>query len=85
MSTQWSQRGSHGPARELTDEAGYPPSIREIADALARSASGVAYHLPAMEQPWESHPRHATPRPAPAVAPCGSKPTVFTGHICGGH
>ncbi|GAA2622050.1 LexA family protein [Streptomyces tubercidicus] len=36
--------------RELTDEAGYPPSIREIADAVALSASTVAYHLQALER-----------------------------------
>ncbi|MCL7496085.1 winged helix-turn-helix transcriptional regulator [Streptomyces sp. MCA2] len=36
--------------RELTDEAGYPPSIREIAKAVALSASTVAYHLQALER-----------------------------------
>ncbi|MFG2832401.1 LexA family protein [Streptomyces sp. NPDC048434] len=35
--------------RELTDDVGYPPSIREIADAVALSASTVAYHLQALE------------------------------------
>lgn len=35
--------------RELTDEAGYPPSIRELADAVALSASTVAYHLQPLE------------------------------------
>ncbi|UQA92201.1 LexA family protein [Streptomyces halobius] len=36
--------------RELTDSAGYPPSIREIADEVRLSASTVAYHLRAMER-----------------------------------
>ncbi|GLW19758.1 hypothetical protein Stsp01_65010 [Streptomyces sp. NBRC 13847] len=36
--------------RELTDDVGYPPSIREIADAVALSASTVAYHLRALER-----------------------------------
>ncbi|MFF9787718.1 MULTISPECIES: LexA family protein [Streptomyces] len=36
--------------RELTDEAGYPPSIREIASAVGLSASTVAYHLRALER-----------------------------------
>ncbi|MGW2028149.1 LexA family protein [Streptomyces decoyicus] len=35
--------------RELTDEAGYPPSIRELAEAVALSASTVTYHLRALE------------------------------------
>ncbi|MFF8790786.1 LexA family protein [Streptomyces sp. NPDC015125] len=35
--------------RELTDDAGYPPSIREIAGAVGLSASTVAYHLRALE------------------------------------
>ncbi|WP_346771598.1 hypothetical protein [Actinacidiphila oryziradicis] len=37
--------------RELTDAAGYPPSIREIAVAAGLSSpSSVAYHLRTMEQ-----------------------------------
>ncbi|MFJ3950927.1 LexA family protein [Streptomyces libani] len=36
--------------RQLTDDAGYPPSIREIADAVALSASTVAYHPQALER-----------------------------------
>ncbi|WP_179561924.1 LexA family protein [Streptomyces sp. 2321.6] len=36
--------------RELTDEAGYPPSIREIASAVGLSASTTAYHLQTMER-----------------------------------
>ncbi|MGX1976995.1 LexA family protein [Streptomyces kronopolitis] len=36
--------------RELTDGAGYPPSIREIADAVALSASTVACHLQVLER-----------------------------------
>lgn len=35
--------------RGLTDDVGYPPSIREIADAVGSSASTVAYHLRALE------------------------------------
>ncbi|MEV6569416.1 winged helix-turn-helix transcriptional regulator [Streptomyces kronopolitis] len=35
---------------ELTDEVGYPPSIREIAEAVALSASTVANHLQALER-----------------------------------
>ncbi|MFJ5804272.1 LexA family protein [Streptomyces decoyicus] len=45
-----SQRRIAQALRELTDEAGYPPSIREIADAVALSASTVAYHLKALER-----------------------------------
>ncbi|WP_328743543.1 helix-turn-helix domain-containing protein (plasmid) [Streptomyces caniferus] len=45
-----SQRRIAWALRELTDEAGYPPSIREIADAVALSASTVAYHLQALER-----------------------------------
>lgn len=45
--------------RELTDEAGYPPSIREIAGALALSASTVAYHLQNLERRGiVTHARH---------------------------
>ncbi|WP_187413195.1 LexA family transcriptional regulator [Streptomyces sp. WAC01526] len=36
--------------RKLTDEAGYPPSIREIAETVALSASTVVYHLQALER-----------------------------------
>ena len=36
--------------RELTDEAGYPPSIREIAGVVGLSASTIAYHLQARER-----------------------------------
>lgn len=36
--------------RELTDGAGYPPSIREIAGAVGLSGSTVAYHLRALER-----------------------------------
>ncbi|MEV6566005.1 LexA family protein [Streptomyces kronopolitis] len=36
--------------RGLTDEAGYPPSIREIAQTIAHSASTVAYHIQALER-----------------------------------
>ncbi|MEV0370549.1 winged helix-turn-helix transcriptional regulator [Streptomyces sp. NPDC050636] len=36
--------------RELTDSAGYPPSIREIADEVRLSASTVIYHLQAMKR-----------------------------------
>ncbi|MEV6565990.1 LexA family protein [Streptomyces kronopolitis] len=36
--------------RELTDEAGYPPSLREIAGAVGLSASTVAYHLRTLER-----------------------------------
>lgn len=45
-----SQRRIARALRQLTDEAGYPPSIREIADAVALSASTVAYHLQALER-----------------------------------
>ncbi|WP_148592612.1 LexA family transcriptional regulator [Streptomyces sp. WAC01526] len=45
-----SQRRIAQVLRELTDEAGYPPSIREIAEAVALSASTVAYHLQALER-----------------------------------
>ncbi|WP_331729693.1 winged helix-turn-helix transcriptional regulator [Streptomyces platensis] len=45
-----SQRRIAQALRELTDEAGYPPSIREIAEAVALSASTVAYHLQALER-----------------------------------
>lgn len=36
--------------RELTDDVGYPPSIREIAGAVGSSASTVAYHLRILER-----------------------------------
>ncbi|UQA93770.1 LexA family protein [Streptomyces halobius] len=36
--------------RELTDDVGYPPSIREVATAVGVSASTVVYHLQAMER-----------------------------------
>ncbi|MFJ8676288.1 LexA family protein [Streptomyces sp. NPDC093589] len=36
--------------RELTDDVGYPPSIREIAGAVGLSASTVVYHLQALER-----------------------------------
>ncbi|MFF8901042.1 LexA family protein [Streptomyces lydicus] len=36
--------------RELTDEAGYPPSIREIAGVVGLSASTIAYHLQARDR-----------------------------------
>ncbi|MEU1629597.1 hypothetical protein ABZ746_30695 [Streptomyces sp. NPDC020096] len=37
--------------RELTDNFGYPPSIREIADAVGLSStSSVAYQLRTMER-----------------------------------
>ncbi|MGW2404040.1 LexA family protein [Streptomyces sp. NPDC001739] len=36
--------------RELTDDAGYLPSIREIAAEVGRSASTVAYHLRTLER-----------------------------------
>ncbi|MEU9000197.1 winged helix-turn-helix transcriptional regulator [Streptomyces caniferus] len=45
-----SQRRIARALRELTDEAGYPPSIREIAEVVALSASTVAYHLQALER-----------------------------------
>ncbi|MFJ6791974.1 LexA family protein [Streptomyces angustmyceticus] len=45
-----SQRRIARALRELTDEAGYPPSIRELADAVALSASTVTYHLQALER-----------------------------------
>ncbi|MFG2490853.1 LexA family protein [Streptomyces caniferus] len=45
-----SQRRVARALRELTDEAGYPPSIREIAEVVALSASTVAYHLQALER-----------------------------------
>ncbi|MEV7472005.1 winged helix-turn-helix transcriptional regulator [Streptomyces kronopolitis] len=45
-----SQRRITRALRELTDEAGYPPSIRELAEKVALSASTVAYHLQALEQ-----------------------------------
>ncbi|MFL4497465.1 LexA family protein [Streptomyces sp. VTCC 41912] len=35
--------------RELTAETGRPPTVREIASALGRSASTVAYHLQQLE------------------------------------
>ncbi|MFD3418825.1 LexA family protein [Streptomyces decoyicus] len=44
-----SQRRITRALRELTDEAGYPPSIREIAEVVALSASTVVYHLQALE------------------------------------
>ncbi|SED90427.1 LexA DNA binding domain-containing protein [Streptomyces sp. 2224.1] len=45
-----SQRRIARALRELTDEADYPPSIREIADAVALAASAVAHHLQALER-----------------------------------
>lgn len=36
--------------RNLTLEAGDPPTVREIAAEIGRSASTVAYHLRALEQ-----------------------------------
>ncbi|MFJ9472939.1 LexA family protein [Streptomyces caniferus] len=61
--------------RELTDEAGYPPSIREIAEAVALSASTVAYHLQALERhdivthdPHRSRSYQVSPRASPAEA-----------------
>ncbi|MFJ9417741.1 LexA family protein [Streptomyces sp. NPDC101227] len=36
--------------RELIDEAGYPLPIPEIVEAVALSASTVAYHLQALER-----------------------------------
>ncbi|MFF7702782.1 LexA family protein [Streptomyces lydicus] len=36
--------------RWLADDAGYPPSIWEIAAAVGLSASTVAYHLKTMER-----------------------------------
>ncbi|MFG2097177.1 LexA family protein [Streptomyces sp. NPDC048612] len=44
-----SQRRIARALRELTDDVGYPPSIRELADAVALSTSTVAYHLQALE------------------------------------
>ncbi|WP_432146870.1 LexA family protein [Streptomyces sp. bgisy084] len=56
-----SQRRIAQALRELTHEAGYPPPIRKIADAVARSASTVTYHLPA----WNAA---GSPRPTPRTA-----------------
>ncbi|MGD3109293.1 LexA family protein [Streptomyces sp. YGL11-2] len=36
--------------RRLTVETGDPPTVREIAAALGRSASTVAYHLRILEE-----------------------------------
>lgn len=51
--------------RELTDEAGYSPSIREIAETVALSASTVASHLQALEHRGLVTP----PTPRTAAAP----------------
>ncbi|MGX1855741.1 LexA family protein [Streptomyces sp. NPDC055299] len=45
-----SQRWIIRALRDLTVEAGYPLSMREIADAVALSASMVAYHVRALER-----------------------------------
>ncbi|MGW1794266.1 LexA family protein [Streptomyces tubercidicus] len=45
-----SQRRIARVLRELTEDVGYPPSIRELAEAVALSASTVAYHLQALER-----------------------------------
>lgn len=51
-----SQRRIARALRELTDEAGYPPSIREIGDAVALPASTVAYQMAGPGAPRDRHP-----------------------------
>ncbi|MGX1975845.1 LexA family protein [Streptomyces kronopolitis] len=46
----WERRCTRLTPDELTDEAGYPPSIREVAEKVALSASTVAYHLQVLER-----------------------------------
>ncbi|MFE6737491.1 LexA family protein [Streptomyces tubercidicus] len=52
MTSEWSEARDRveRALRELTAETGRPPTIREIASAVDRSASTVAYHLRALEQ-----------------------------------
>ncbi|MGA5634766.1 LexA family protein [Streptomyces lydicamycinicus] len=70
-----SQRRIARALRQLTEQADYPPSIREIADAAALSASTVAYHLPPAcpGTPRDRHPRPA-PKPPVAGAVSGQEP-----------
>ncbi|MGW2390492.1 LexA family protein [Streptomyces lydicamycinicus] len=67
-----SQRRIARALRQLTEQADYPPSIREIADAAALSASTVAYHLPPA-CPGTPRGRHPRPRRS-RRSRCGERP-----------
>ncbi|WP_432003465.1 hypothetical protein [Streptomyces sioyaensis] len=61
-----SQRRITRAPRELTDDAGDPPSIREVADAVGLSATTPAYHC----RPWNAARSSPTPRTAAAHTGC---------------